>query len=301
MKAKTASRLREKEALKGYLFLLPLMFGLLMFFVIPMIDSVRMSLCDVTMTADGRKMTFAGLDYFKEALFVNNDFGKTASSSVLNMLLTTPLVMIFSFFMASVLNQKFRGRTFFRVVLFIPVIIMMTAGQTNALESQMSGMSSYKDTFDVSTEAFTSQISNYLLEAGVSEKITDGITNVTNMVYSVINLSGIQILIMLTGMQSISPALYEAAKVEGGTAWENFWKITFPMVSPLILTSFIYTIIDSFTASSNGLMSLLQSTAFTDLHYSLASAMAIIYFAAVTVIVAVVAFIVSRFVFYYDD
>ena len=301
MKAKTASRLREKEALKGYLFLLPLMFGLLMFFVIPMIDSVIMSLCDVTMTPDGRKMTFAGLYYFKEALFVNNDFGKTASSSVLNMLLTTPLVMIFSFFMASVLNQKFRGRTFFRVVLFIPVIIMMTAGQTNALESQMSGMSSYKDTFDVSTEAFTSQISNYLLEAGVSEKITDGITNVTNMVYSVINLSGIQILIMLTGMQSISPALYEAAKVEGGTAWENFWKITFPMVSPLILTSFIYTIIDSFTASSNGLMSLLQSTAFTDLHYSLASAMAIIYFAAVTVIVAVVAVIVSRFVFYYDD
>lgn len=301
MKAKTASRLQEKEALKGYLFLLPLMFGLLMFFVIPMIDSVRMSLCDVTMTPDGRKMTFAGFDYFKEALFVNNDFGKTASSSVLNMLLTTPLVMIFSFFMASVLNQKFRGRTFFRVVLFIPVIIMMTAGQTNALESQMSGMSSYKDTFDVSAEAFTTQIANYLLEAGVSEKITGGITNVTNMVYSVINLSGIQILIMLTGMQSISPALYEAAKVEGGTAWENFWKITFPMVSPLILTSFIYTIIDSFTASSNGLMGLLQSTAFTDLHYSLASAMAIIYFAVVAVIVAVVTFIVSRFVFYYDD
>ncbi len=301
MKAKTASRLREKEALKGYLFLLPLMFGLLMFFIIPMIDSVRMSVSDVSVSPDGRKMAFSGFGYFKEALFVSNDFRETATSSVLSMLLTTPLVMIFSFFMASVLNQKFRGRTFFRVVLFIPVIIMMTSGQTNALESQMNGMSSYKDTFDVSAEAFTSQIANYLLEAGVSEKITNGITEVTNMVYSVINLSGIQILIMLTGMQSISPALYEAAKVEGGTAWENFWKITFPMVSPLILTSFIYTIIDSFTSSSNGLMELLQSTAFTDQNYSLASAMALIYFAIVTVIVAVVAFIVSRFVFYYDD
>lgn len=301
MKAKTASRLREREALKGYLFLLPLMFGLLMFFIIPMIDSVRMSVSDVSVSPDGRKMAFSGFGYFKEALFVSNDFRETATSSVLSMLLTTPLVMIFSFFMASVLNQKFRGRTFFRVVLFIPVIIMMTSGQTNALESQMNGMSSYKDTFDVSAEAFTSQIANYLLEAGVSEKITNGITEVTNMVYSVINLSGIQILIMLTGMQSISPALYEAAKVEGGTAWENFWKITFPMVSPLILTSFIYTIIDSFTSSSNGLMELLQSTAFTDQNYSLASAMALIYFAIVTVIVAVVAFIVSRFVFYYDD
>ena len=301
MKAKTASRLREMEALKGYLFLLPLMFGLLMFFIIPMIDSVRMSVSDVSVSPDGRKMAFSGFGYFKEALFVSNDFRETATSSVLSMLLTTPLVMIFSFFMASVLNQKFRGRTFFRVVLFIPVIIMMTSGQTNALESQMNGMSSYKDTFDVSAEAFTSQIANYLLEAGVSEKITNGITEVTNMVYSVINLSGIQILIMLTGMQSISPALYEAAKVEGGTAWENFWKITFPMVSPLILTSFIYTIIDSFTSSSNGLMELLQSTAFTDQNYSLASAMALIYFAIVTVIVAVVAFIVSRFVFYYDD
>ena len=106
---------------------------------------------------------------------------------------------------------------------------------------------------------------------------------------------------MLTGMQSISPSLYEAARVEGGTAWENFWKITFPMVSPLILTSVIYTIVDSFTSNSNGLMSLISSTALTDQHYSLASAMSIIYFAVVALIIAAVAWVVSRFVFYYDN
>ena len=299
MKAKTASRLREKEALKGYLFLLPLMFGLLMFFIIPMIDSVRMSVSDVSVSPDGRKMAFSGFGYFKEALFVSNDFRETATSSVLSMLLTTPLVMIFSFFMASVLNQKFRGRTFFRVVLFIPVIIMMTSGQTNALESQMNGMSSYKDTFDVSAEAFTSQIANYLLEAGVSEKITNGITEVTNMVYSVINLSGIQILIMLTGMQSISPALYEAAKVEGGTAWENFWKITFPMVSPLILTSFIYTIIDSFTASTNSVMVAIN-TAFTSGELGMMAAYAFSYMLIIFAVLGIVAGLISRKVFYYD-
>lgn len=300
MRTKAASRLKEKEALNGYVFLLPLLFGLIMFFLIPIIRSIMTSLSDVEITAQGQKLTFAGFDYFHEALFVNSEFLQTAASAVLDMLFTTPLVMIFSFFMASVLNQKFRGRTFFRVVLFIPVIIMMTSGQTNVLETQMNGMSSYKDTFDVSAEAFTTQISNYLLEAGVSQNITDSIINVTNTVYSVINLSGIQILIMLTGMQSISPSLYEAARVEGGTAWENFWKITFPMVSPLILTSVIYTIVDSFTSNSNGLMSLISSTALTDQHYSLASAMSIIYFAVVALIIAAVAWVVSRFVFYYD-
>lgn len=301
MKTKSASRLNEKEAMKGYLFLLPLIFGMIMFFLIPMVKSVFISLGDTVVTEQGQRTIFKGIANYKEVLFVNSDFLPTAAKAILNMLFTTPLVMIFSFFMASVLNQSFKGRTFFRVVLFIPVIIMMTSGQTNVLESQMSGMSSYKDTFDVSSEAFTTQIANYLLEAGVSEKITSGITNVTNMVYSVINLSGIQILIMLTGMQSISPSLYEAAKVEGGTAWENFWKITFPMVSPLILTSFIYTIIDSFTSSSNGLMSLIKDTAFTDQNYSTASAMSILYFAVVGIIIAVVAWVVSKFVFYYDD
>lgn len=301
MRTKAASRLKEKEALNGYVFLLPLLFGLIMFFLIPIIRSIMTSLSDVEITAQGQKLTFAGFDYFHEALFVNSEFLQTAASAVLDMLFTTPLVMIFSFFMASVLNQKFRSRTFFRVVLFIPVIIMMTSGQTNVLETQMNGMSSYKDTFDVSAEAFTTQISNYLLEAGVSQNITDSIINVTNTVYSVINLSGIQILIMLTGMQSISPSLYEAARVEGGTAWENFWKITFPMVSPLILTSVIYTIVDSFTSNSNGLMSLISSTALTDQHYSLASAMSIIYFAVVALIIAAVAWVLSRFVFYYDN
>ncbi|HAY96861.1 MAG TPA: sugar ABC transporter permease [Ruminococcaceae bacterium] len=214
---------------------------------------------------------------------------------------TTPLIMIFSFFMASVLNQSFKGRTFFRIVLFLPVVIMMTAGATNVLETQMSGTSSYKDTFDVSAEAFTTQISAYLTDIGVSTAISDKIISITNTVYNIINLSGIQILIILTGMQSISPSLYEAAKVEGGTAWENFWKITFPMVSPLILTSFIYTIVDSFTSSTNGLMDLIRSTAFTNQQVALSSAMSILYFTAIAIIVGAVAWIVSKFVFYYDS
>ena len=209
--------------------------------------------------------------------------------------------MIFSFFMASVLNQSFKGRTFFRIVLFLPVVIMMTAGATNVLETQMSGTSSYKDTFDVSAEAFTTQISAYLTDIGVSTAISDKIISITNTVYNIINLSGIQILIILTGMQSISPSLYEAAKVEGGTAWENFWKITFPMVSPLILTSFIYTIVDSFTSSTNGLMDLIRSTAFTNQQVALSSAMSILYFTAIAIIVGAVAWIVSKFVFYYDS
>ena len=293
--------LEEKEAAKGYLFLIPLMIGLLIFFIIPIIQSAVTSFCDINSSGGKEIAKWNNFANYKEVLFVNNKFLPTAAKAIIRMATTTPLIMIFRFFMASVLNQSFKGRTFFRIVLFLPVVIMMTAGATNVLETQMSGTSSYKDTFDVSAEAFTTQISAYLTDIGVSTAISDKIISITNTVYNIINLSGIQILIILTGMQSISPSLYEAAKVEGGTAWENFWKITFPMVSPLILTSFIYTIVDSFTSSTNGLMDLIRSTAFTNQQVALSSAMSILYFTAIAIIVGAVAWIVSKFVFYYDS
>ena len=215
------------------------------------------------------------------------------------MLLTVPLIMVFSFFMASILNNKFRGQTFFKVMMFIPIVTSL-ASSTSSVERQMDGFSEYKETFSVTAVSFTKQISEYLQNIGLSEEFSSGIISIADSVYGVISDSGIQILIMLVGMCSISPLLYEAATVEGATAWESFWKITFPMASPTIYTCLIYTIIDSFTDKGNGLISLISSTSFNAQNYSLASAMGWIYFLIVAVILGAVSLLISRYLFYYD-
>ena len=156
----------------------------------------------------------------------------------------------------------------------------------------------YKNTFGTGAMSISSQIGRYFINSGFSTDAVEMVTGFVDRVYEVINLSGIQILIFLTGMQSISPSLYEASDIEGATAWENFWKITFPMVSPLILTATVYTIIDSFTASSNQVMETIKSTAFTRQEFGLSSAMSWIYFGAILLCLAVLVFITSRFIRY---
>ena len=127
------------------------------------------------------------------------------------------------------------------------------------------------------------------------------LTGLVDKIYEVIDLSAIQILIMLVGMQSISPSLYEAAMVEGATAWEKFWKITFPMISPLVFTCIIYTVIDSFTANDNQVMELMSTTAFTDLKFSLASAMGWLYFLLIGIFLIIIERLFRHLIFSYDQ
>jgi len=137
-----------------------------------------------------------------------------------------------------------------------------------------------------------------MLEAGVNESVVLYLTGAVDRIYDIVSQSGVQILIFLAGIQSISPYLYEAAKIEGATGYEAFWKITFPMVSPLILVNVVYTVIDSF--GNNAMTQLVREVGFTNFNFGLSSAMAWIYFVAVTLILAIAMWIISRRVFYYD-
>ena len=105
-------------------------------------------------------------------------------------------------------------------------------------------------------------------------------------------------LIFLAGLQSISPAIYEACRIDGATAWETFWKITFPMISPMILVNAVYTIIDSFTTESNVVMTFISSVYEKPDGDVLSSAMSWIYFLIVIGIIALFAGIFSSVVFY---
>ena len=131
--------------------------------------------------------------------------------------------------------------------------------------------------------------------------VTEFLSNAINGIYDIVVASGVQILIFLAGLQSISPSRYEASSMEGATAWENFWKITFPMISPIILVNSVYTIIDLFTNETNEMMKNIKSTIFNDIKYGYGSAMAWIYFVCIAVILLIVGGLISRKVFYYDE
>ncbi|WP_307860581.1 carbohydrate ABC transporter permease [Paenibacillus cisolokensis] len=137
-----------------------------------------------------------------------------------------------------------------------------------------------------------------LLEAGMSRDAVDYLSGAVDRIYQIITLSGVQILIFLAGLQSISPSLYEAAKIEGATGYEAFWKITFPMITPLILTNTIYTIIDSFY--NNGVTGMIQDAAFVQLNFGVSSAMSWAYFITISIILSVSAYLITRRVHYND-
>ena len=292
--------LKNKELLKGYIFLIPLIIGLVTFFLIPVAKSFLFSISEVTSGREGYSIALKGFSAYKEALTVHTSYRQTVTSAIIDVALTTPLVILFSFFMASVLNQKFMGKTFFRVVLFLPVILTVMNSYNNSLESSMM-VSDYNSAVGATTATFTQQISNWMVSAGLTENIASTVTGLVDKIYGVINLSAIQILIMLVGMQSISPSLYEAAQVEGATAWEKFWKITFPIISPLVFTCIIYTIIDSFTTNDNKVMALMSTTAFTDLKFSLASAMGWLYFLLIGIFLVIVQQLFKNLIFSYDQ
>lgn len=215
------------------------------------------------------------------------------------MVVNVPLIVIFSLFIAVVLNQKFIGRSFARSIFFLPVIL--TSGVILTLESTSLVMAVNEQ--NATSGSLINVLSSFelkrlMLEVGVSETIVNYLTGAVDRIYEIVSLSGVQILIFLAGIQTISPQLYEASKIEGATGYEAFWKITFPMVSPLILVNMIYTIIDSF--SQNELVTLIRTTAFSQFDFGLSSAMAWIYFLAISLILLISTYLVSRKIFYHE-
>jgi ABC-type sugar transport system permease subunit len=206
--------------------------------------------------------------------------------------------------MAVMLNQKMAGRGVFRAIFFIPVIlstgIMESIEAQNVLGDYMEEAEGIDDGSGQSTASeivSTMDIEKMFQGMAVGEGLVAYVATAINNIYNIVNRSGVQMLIFLAALQSISPAIYESCKIDGATAWETFWKITFPMITPMILVNAVYTVIDSFTTESNPVMVYVQK-AYTESSQEVSTAMAWIYFAIVIAIVAVIAAIMSGFVFY---
>lgn len=300
MRLKRAS-LEGQKALAGRFFVYPWVIGMLLFFIKPLVESVIYTFNELKITKAGLESTFVGTYNYVYAFTRDPAFLATLSKTVTVMALDLPLVVLFSLFAAAMLNQEFRGRGLVRSAFFLPVII--TSGAlVFVLKSDMTSA-------QVNTEAVKSAMpmvqnldfKQMMLQVTNNIKFVQPLIDVMDRVFIIIWKSGVQILIFLAGLQSISPALYEAADVEGATGWESFWKITFPMISPIIVVNVVYTIIDSFTDYNNEMLIYILNTAFAKIQYAYSATISWVYFLIVFGVLLAIIGIISRKVFYLND
>ena len=286
---------RQRQQIGGFLFTAPFLVGFVFFFVYPMIQAVAMSLSEMILTPDTFELEFLGLENFRYALTVHPDFSRVFTEVLVELVMMVPLVIGFSFFAAILINQDFKGRAIVRALFFLPVI--MGAGVIMKLELEDYSLIMLEHAGE--SARFGGAALRYVLENSfIPGGFIDYVVDAAAALPAVIRASGVQILIFLAGLQSVPHSIYEAAAVEGATPWERFWLITFPVLSPLILTNTVYTVIDFFVRMDNELVLLIRDTMLKGAGYGASMAMAMIYFSVIAVVLVVVYAILSKRVFY---
>lgn len=247
-------------------------------------------------------MKFVGIQNYSDAITKNLSFVENAGKAA-GRLIYIPCILIFSFLIANVLNSKFVGRTVARVIFFMPVVtasgIAMRIREGNwevarfgaAVQGSVSGTG-----MDM-----ISSITNIMSQVEFLAPAVGFLSTAFDELSRIVLYSGIQILIFLAALQTISPSLFEASDVEGASKWEAFWKITFPMVSPMILVATVYTMIDVMVGSNNPMMSYLFGLTSSSIALSQRMAMGWMYFLVTAVLIVVVSLVISRFVYNEND
>ena len=316
MKTVTASNARPKKrkiasldrrkARAGWIFVLPFVIGFVLIYLPMIFDSIKLSFTELRYVAGGYETTFVGFQNYEDALRRDPNYVQTLLSGITQMLFDIPAILIFSLFMAVMLNQKMVGRAAFRAIFFIPVVL--STGIMETVDNMNSTLDQYMDSSEGINDGSGGSTASEIVSAMDIEKLFAGmkvgtgltqyVSDMVNNIFDIVNRSGVQMLIFLAALQSISPAIYESCRIDGATSWETFWKITLPMISPMILVNGIYTVIDSFTSKSNAVMSFVSQTYASANGRTLSSAMAWIYFLIIILLVALVGGICSAFVFY---
>lgn len=299
----TYRTMRARNARIGTWFILPFIIGFLVFMCRPLVESFIFSFNDVQLVpGQGYAKTFVGISNYKHAFLSDPEFNTFLVEEIGQMVINTIATLVMSFVVAVILNQEFKGRVLCRAIFFLPVIL--SSGVLPGIEHQnefydmMAGMA---EAVEGSSGVNISQTLQDLLKvSGVGSSFFSVVFDMIDSLYDIVMASGIQIIVFLSGLQSISPSLYEAADVEGCSAWESFWKITFPMVSPLLLVNCIYTIIDFFMKNDNKVMELIYQVTYQDFKFGISAAMSWIYFGIALAFIGISSFIISKAVKSYE-
>lgn len=291
----------RRKQLYGYGFISLWLVGTVLFFLIPLVRSLWFSFNNVGIDINRTVLTWNGLGNYDDIINKDPKYLALLKDTLIETAWKTPLILIFSLFIAVMLNQKFRGRTLARAVFFMPAII--ATGPVYKIISGDMDSTGNTQAAQFST-LFSTDLIGSLLQFlgiyGISDRMSGLISGIADNIFGIVWSSGIQILLFLGALQNIPPSAKEAAQIEGATAWEFFWKITLPYVSPFILANLIFTVIDSFTSPTNAVMERILSVK-EELKFGVASAMAWAYFIIIAVAIGLLTFIVNKFIYYEND
>lgn len=294
--------LKQKRAITGLLFILPWLIGFLIYYVRSLFLTARFSLSNIEIAeTGGYTASFVGLDNYRFALFEHANFNQILVGSLSDILIDVPFIIFFSLFIAILLNTRFKGRAMVRAIFFLPILLgsgaVLEALQL-ATENIQAGASTTISEMTASGGVNVDYFLRIFMDLGLPDRFVDYIIGLVGRIYEIVRASSVQIIIFIAALQSVSASLYEVSKIEGATTYETFWKVTFPMVSPLILTNVVYTIVDSFVNSD--VVDIAYQAAFTSYNYGLSAAMSILSTLVVCLILLVVGTIITKFTFYYN-
>lgn len=274
-------RLAKRDAMMGIAFISPWIVGMLLFLAYPLITSFNYALNNIRITPLGMNFNYVGYGNFTQILLSDADFPTTLIEYVVSTVISVPIIVVFALIIAIMLNQDIKGKGGFRLIFFLPVIIV-----SGPILGMLNGDGAGSITA-IDMQAITDAIKGVLPNA-LAEPISDIFENMITILW----YSGVQILIFLSALQKIDRSMYEAAKIDGGSGWECFWKITLPTIKPMILLNCVYTVVFISNNDQNAIIELIKNAMFSGTQekgYGYASAMAWLYSVVVLLIVGIFA------------
>ena len=276
-------KLERRQNRVGYLFVLPWIIGILAFTLIPLGQSFYYMWFNIRITPLETKFIPVGTGNFTQIWLENPEFPQQLVTYIWQTIVEVPVITVFALIIAMMLNSKIHLKGFFRLIFFLPVIIV-SGPILNSLTEQNASTISVVD-----SQAVTAAIATFLPEV-IATPISQLFSNMVTILW----YSGVPILIFLSALQKIDRSQYEAAYVDGASGWEMFWKITLPSLKPMILLNCIYTIVFVSSNDQNSLIGLIKSAMFSgtsEKGYGYASAMAWLYSVVVLLLVGLFALI----------
>lgn len=272
-----AGKLEKREARAGYFFIFPWLVGVAVFMLLPLLQSFRYMWYNIRITPLGTKFIFVGTGNFTQIWLENPEFPQQLVTYIWQTIVEVPIIVVFALIIAIMLNGRIKMRGFFRLIFFLPVIIV-SGPVMNMLVSEGAS----------SIPAMNVQSVIAAFDMFLPTKVANSIGDMFSNMIMILWYSGVQILIFLSALQKVDPCLYEAAKMDGGSGWECFWKITLPTIKPMILLNAVYSVIFLSGNEQNSLINMIESAMFSgtkEKGYGYASAMAWMYAVVITLIV----------------
>lgn len=253
MKNKRMKGIEQLNRKYGRIFVLPWVIGMLLFYIIPLVQSFLFSVSEVSVYSGGIKLDFIGFSRYKSLILTDPDYTALVKEALLSFLYSLPVIILLSMVLALLLNQKFRGRLFFRSLYFLPVIISTGVVINLLFSTTSSDLSNIGVSESYSSNMF--DVEDIIEWLGLTGGIAEYISLIISKVFDLIWKCGIQTVLFIAGLQSVPASLYEASKVEGATKWEEFWFITFPMLSRVTLLVSVFTMVELITDTNVELVS----------------------------------------------